>query len=134
MENSKVALEKFIEIMNNPNHLWQNGNSQNAIEERKEINQYKDLFKANANSYKKGQRILVIETIYSEKITRKNIFSKVPRTHVIREFIVQQPAKKKTTNQWVGDGYEDVSRTTIKYHDEKYIHTVDTFALHSVPA
>ena len=127
LKNDRSALENYIKIMNNPNH-WYCTADQSKTSEREECIAYGKLFETNAKSYKKGQRILIIHTDYAEKITRKNLFQKVPRTHSIIEVTVHQPAKKRTKTVWG----EELIEETIKYATKTHIHTINVDGLLSV--
>ena len=127
LKNDRSALENYIKIMNNRDHYYCTGDY-TKTEEKEECAAYNKLFEANAKSYKKGQKILIIHTDYAEKITRKNLFQNVHRTHSIIEVTVHQPAKTRTRNM-CAEEFKDV---VIKYATKTHIHTVSVGGLLSV--
>ena len=130
--NSRKTLENFIKMITNKNHYWCTGD-RSIQSEIDEVRDFTNLFESNARSYKKGQRILIVHTDYAEPLTRKIMFKNIQKSHSILEVTIHQPAKTTTKNRWVGDGYEDVTETTIKYATDTHIHTVLLSSLKSVP-
>jgi hypothetical protein len=61
--------------------------------------------KETINSLKKGEKVLLIND------------------NKIIEVEVKMALRRRTKSTWVGDGYEDMEFTSIKFQDDKYVYS-----------
>jgi hypothetical protein len=123
----KSLLDRYLQIVNDPDSFYRD-NSKHTADTRQEWASLREEFRKEISSMKKGDRVVIAHLPTPQFRNRAQFLTwctdKTFKPHVKREVVIHSPARTQTRKTWVGDGYEEIKTSTIKYEMDGYIHTV----------